>query len=157
MAGTDDKWTSGSDKCWVAGQYILRLHKRGLRLLDMYKELRSLKLPTAYVVFDMLVTIRKLSDGIDKGRYKFKDAEDILTQLEDFIDNVDVRRLIDKLRGLGEEIDDGMVQFLLRTGFLEDDVTMAVTKQMLNKSLVHNKGDRSDSTGRRARRVLGRS
>ena len=127
------KWTSGEDKLWDGDKYVLRLHKRCVRLFDLYDELKKLGLPTWYVSFDILGVYKKLTIGLERGRYKFDDCSDILLRIEEFFDEVSVERLFDKLRGLGVGVDDVMWDFCLRVGFIDDDVTRRVARELLKR------------------------
>ena len=126
-------WTSGSDKVWVDGKYVLRPYARMLRLLFLYKELKDLKLPTLFPAYELLRVYRRVSVGVDVGRYKFEDCAELFSRIEEFFQAKNVDNLLRMIVDYGWVLDDGLREFLVKVGFLEWDVTEAVTREMVNK------------------------
>ena len=148
--GEKKHWTSGDDKVWMDdGRHVLRLYKRTVRLLYIYKELSALKLPTFFVAYDLLRVYRKSGEGLDCGRYKLCDCEEIFTKIEALFESKNVEDILRRVEKFGWVLDDGMRKYLVSVGFLDDDVTRAVTREMLSKIA---KGNRSDNLKRRDNR-----
>ena len=145
-------YRSGELKTNFRGQRMLKLYKRSIRLVELSNELFNLKLNRAFVLFDLIKTYRKLSKGVESGLYKFDDARDALKLIEEHVEDMNIERLIFKLRRMGVEVDAGMQAFCVSVGFLDDDVTRAVAREMTNKIRVCNRGDLSEEAVARDRR-----
>lgn len=128
------RWTGGgSTKTWHNGKYILKLHRRAIRLFDVHKELVNMHVKVFLIDWELLLIYKKMSEGIDRGRYNFCDCEDVLLRIEDHFSSLNFDRLFRRVGDVGVVVDDGMRKFCVRVGFIEDDVARDVVRAILKK------------------------
>lgn len=136
------KYQSGHDKLWLDGRYVLRLHRRGVRLFDLFLELQVLKLPTCFVAYDLFLVYRCLTLGIRSGRYKFAEAEEMLLRIEDFFNlecklsggrPVSLSTVFRQLGEYGVEVSDVFREFAIEVGFISCGAADEVTRRVLRK------------------------
>ena len=110
------QWSTGTDRLWHDNRWVLRLHARSIRLFDLRKELHALGLPTQHADYDLLLTYKKLSIGLESGRFTFKECEEILMRIEDFFEWRNVKKLLSTI----DNVPDDVFKFCIKVGFIDD-------------------------------------